>query len=253
LSILDRRDPSRPYLIAHRGNSARCPENTVEAFQQAVKDGADIIETDVRLSADGHFVLIHDATLDRTTDGTGRVAAHTLGELKNRRIRHTKENAGVLRIPTLDEMAAVVPAPFVLALELKAREFRSPDVCARLARELARSGASERALILSSHRRHLEAWRQVAPEDPVGLVSWLVPWPPGSVPLVGPLWPVLRLNPFYVRTAHGRGQLVCPLDPNPDGRLHRYLRAGCDAILSNDPGTTRAALDRSRPLYRRSR
>ena len=70
------------YVAAHRGASASHPENTMEAFRAAIEMGVDQIETDVRITADGELVLIHDATVDRTTNGTGKVAQMTLAELK---------------------------------------------------------------------------------------------------------------------------------------------------------------------------
>jgi glycerophosphoryl diester phosphodiesterase len=243
VSILDQREAGRPYLIAHRGNSVACPENSLQAFRRAVHDGADIIETDIRLSSDGQFVLIHDPTLERTTDGKGRVDALTLDQLKTCRLRNVNPAEGSPTVPTLDEMALAVPAPVVVALELKAREFRQTAVCQTLAETLARLELTARTLILSSHRRHLESWRRVSPEVPVGLVAWGSPWPPRGFDLLGPLWPVLALNPLYIKRAHRRGQLICPLDPRPDSRLSWYLRAGCDAILSDDPGRTRVVLD----------
>jgi glycerophosphoryl diester phosphodiesterase len=244
VSVLDQREAGRPYLIAHRGNSAACPENSLQAFQRAARDRADIIETDVRVSADGHFVLIHDPTLERTTDGTGRVDSLTLEQLKSCGLRNADPSEGSPTVPTLEEMALAVPAPMVFALELKARDFRRTEACQALAEALARLDLTGRTLILSSHRRHLEAWRRVSPDVPVGLVAWGSPLPPRGFDLLGPLWPALALNPRYITVAHRRGQLVCPLDPRPDRRLSWYLRAGCDAILSDDPGRTRAVLDR---------
>jgi glycerophosphoryl diester phosphodiesterase len=72
----------RPLLIAHRGASADAPENTIAAFELALDQGADAIEVDVHLSRDHHPVVIHDFTLERTTDGAGVVAGHTVRELK---------------------------------------------------------------------------------------------------------------------------------------------------------------------------
>ena len=69
-------------VAAHRGFSEKYPENTMEAFRAALEAGADEIETDVRVSADGELVLIHDETADRTTDGTGKICEMTLAELK---------------------------------------------------------------------------------------------------------------------------------------------------------------------------
>lgn len=71
----------RPLVFAHRGASAYAPENTFAAFDLAVEMGATAIETDVQATADGHLVLLHDSRLDRTTDGHGTPAEHTLAEL----------------------------------------------------------------------------------------------------------------------------------------------------------------------------
>lgn len=76
-------DRSKPYIMAHRGNRVLYPENTISAFQQAVSDGADIIETDVQVSSDGAFLCIHDPTLERTTDGVGYVSAQSFEQLRS--------------------------------------------------------------------------------------------------------------------------------------------------------------------------
>ena len=80
----------KPYVMAHRGNKVLFPENTISAFRQAVDDGADIIETDLHMTSDGHFVCIHDDKVDRTTDGSGFVAEMTLSELRTHNATHLK-------------------------------------------------------------------------------------------------------------------------------------------------------------------
>src|ERR1044071_7478772 len=75
-------DPALRPVFAHRGNSAHAPENTIEAFDQAVALGVDGLELDVRATRDGRIVVIHDPTVDRTTSGAGPVAAKTLTELE---------------------------------------------------------------------------------------------------------------------------------------------------------------------------
>jgi len=72
----------KPYIVAHRGASFYEPENTLRAFELGIKQGADFIECDVRLSADGHLVIMHDPTLGRTTNGRGKIAKTTLSELR---------------------------------------------------------------------------------------------------------------------------------------------------------------------------
>jgi glycerophosphoryl diester phosphodiesterase len=84
----------------------------------------------------------------------------------------------------------------------------------------------------------------VAPELPGGWITLTRVWPLAGVQVLGPLWPLVLVNPFYIWLAHRRGQLVCPLDPTPDARLGWYLRLGCDAILSDNPAATARALER---------
>ena len=96
--------PTRPLIIAHRGHSLEVPENTTEAYRRAIELGAEMIEADVNISRDGRLVMMHDATLDRTTDGHGPVSGATLNELAGLDAGgwFDKDFAG-LRIPTVEE------------------------------------------------------------------------------------------------------------------------------------------------------
>src|SRR4029077_6422632 len=95
-----------PLIIAHRGNSAHRPENTLAAFASALEVGADVIELDVQLTKDSRLAVIHDATLERTTTGKGRVRDHTLAEIRavsaGYASRFGDQYAGE-RVPTLAE------------------------------------------------------------------------------------------------------------------------------------------------------
>jgi glycerophosphoryl diester phosphodiesterase len=234
----------KPYLMAHRGNKVICPENTLASFRQALADGADIIETDLHLAADGAFMCIHDATVDRTTDGRGAVAEMTLSELKALSASYGRPEFEAERIPTLAELVALMPGDVALALELKTDRFLEVEVCRRLAAELDQSGLRERTVVLSFSLPRVQVVQSVAPGIPIGWITLSRAWPPREVQLLGPLWPLLLLNPLYVWTAHRHGQLVCPLDPTPDKRLRFYRWLGCDAVLSDDPGMTRRELQR---------
>lgn len=238
---------TRPYLMAHRGNSARCPENTLAAFRQALDDGADILETDLHLTSDGAFVCIHDATLDRTTNGTGRVADTSLAALQQLSASYGRAGFEAEHVPTLREVAALLPGDIALALELKTDRFLDVAVCQRLAAELAEAEIRARTVVLSFRLPRLLAMQRIAPDIPTGLITLgnLRPTPPTA--LLGPLWPLLLLNPGYVRAAHRRGKVVCPLDMRPEPRLGLYRRLSCDAIMSNDPGITARALGRRPP------
>jgi len=244
-SILAPTGKHKPYVMAHRGNRVLCPENTLAAFRQAIADGADAIETDLHLTADGVFVCIHDATVDRTTDGTGAVAEKSLTELRTLSAAYGRSEFEAERIPTLAELAALLPGDVALALELKTDRFLEPEVCRQLVSELAESAVRERTVVLSFSMPRLQALKAIAPDMPVGWITLSRPWPREEAQLLGPLWPLLLLNPLYVRAAHARGQLVCPLDPAPDKRLWLYRWLGCDAVLSDDPGVTRRFLRRA--------
>ena len=94
-------------VVAHRGNSAVAPQNTLAAFEAAWRAGADCVEMDVQLTADGRVVVIHDDTVDATTDGTGAVSSYTLAEIRSLDAGawFSPAYAGQ-RVPTFDEVVA---------------------------------------------------------------------------------------------------------------------------------------------------
>lgn len=154
-----------PHLIAHRGGAALAPENTLAALEPAASRwGADMIEIDVHASADGHCVVIHDATVDRTTNGTGAVAGMTLAELKRldagyRFLSLEGETAfrgrGVT-IPTIDEVLAALP-DMRFIVEVKAGAAQKP-----LFEAIRRAGAHERVLAAGERERNRELFAEYA-------------------------------------------------------------------------------------------
>src|SRR5574341_260597 len=234
----------KPYVMAHRGNRVACPENTLAAFRRALADGADILETDLHVTADGQFVCIHDGTLDRTTNGRGPVAERSLAELKGVCANYGRAEFEDERIPALSEVAPLLPSDVALALELKTDRFLEPEVCRRLVSELEAAGVRSRTVVLSFHLPRVQAVRAVAPDIPSGYITMSNPLPLVDAQLFGPFWPLLLLNPLYAFKIHARGGFACPLDPAPDSRLWLYRLLGCDAVLTDDPGATCRALGR---------
>ncbi len=228
----------KPYVMAHRGNRVLCPENTLASFRQALTDGADILETDLHLSADGVFICIHDGMVDRTTDGSGPVAEKTLAQIKQLSASYGRAGFEQERIPTLAEVAAILPPDVALALELKTDRFLEPEVCRQLADELAALGIRERSFVLSFSLARIQAVQAAAPNIPIGWITISGIRPIRPPQLLGPFWPLLLANPFYVLAAHAHGQVVCPLDPTPDRRLWWYRMLRCDAVLTDDPRST---------------
>jgi glycerophosphoryl diester phosphodiesterase len=138
-------DLGRRLIVAHRGNRVRAPENTVPSLRQAVELGADALEFDVRMSRDGVPVVIHDPTLDRTTDGTGPVSAHTVPELQaldaSARSPYRIQRVS---IPTLEE---VLDGFRETPLVIEVKEMEAAESTAKLVR---RFGLQERAVIGSA-------------------------------------------------------------------------------------------------------
>jgi glycerophosphoryl diester phosphodiesterase len=236
---------TKPYVMAHRGDSVYCPENTLAAFRKAIADGADILETDLHLSRDGEMMCIHDASVDRTTDGRGLVAEMSAGELRSL-------NAGVHfpafqeeRIPTLAELIAILPENVALALELKTDRFLEAGVCQHLVEILDQSGLRTRTVVISFNLARLKTLQKVAPDLPVGLITMNRLFTSLQTQFIGPFWIWLFINPFFVWQAHLFGQWVCPLDMQPLLRLRFYCWLGCDVILSNHPAEIMRALNRS--------
>ena len=237
-------DRQKPYVMAHRGNQVRFPENTLSAFKQAIDDGADLIETDLQVTSDGKIVCIHDSTVNRTTNGIGRVDSMPLSELRRLNAAVNMPGLPSEPIPTLNELASLLPGGIGLAVEFKSKAFFDSVHTRQLIDVLRASGVKERSVALSFQREHLDAVQRADPALPLGLITLSTPYPVGGVQMVGPFWPLLVANPVYVWWAHLRGQLVCPLDPKPEPRLWYYRFLGCDAVLSDDPGTTCRALGR---------
>jgi glycerophosphoryl diester phosphodiesterase len=156
----------RPRIIAHRGASGTCPENTLAAFRRATSLGADMIELDVQLTCDGHVVVIHDLLLDRTTDGTGLVAERTLDEI-------AALDAGSWfgpafageRVPTLG--AVLGTTPLAVNVELKAPV--APGLEARVLEVVGRSDALGRIVFSSFEVAALDRLRALAPSADLGV------------------------------------------------------------------------------------
>jgi glycerophosphoryl diester phosphodiesterase len=148
---------ARP-VIAHRGASGHAPENTLQAFELAMTEGADAFELDVRLSHDGAPVVMHDASLNRTTNRTGPVRSHALVDLQtaDAGFRFTTDGGRTfpfrgtgVRIPTLDEVLRTFPRIPMLI------EIKEPEVQAAVQEILVAEGATRRCVLASEHQEAL--------------------------------------------------------------------------------------------------
>jgi glycerophosphoryl diester phosphodiesterase len=159
-----------PLIIAHRGDSAHRPENTLSAFASALELGAELVEMDVQLSRDGAVVVIHDASVDRTTDGSGRVREMTLAEMRRLsagyplRFGHTYAGQ---RIPTLAEVLGLLRDRARAMIEIKSDSVTDDaegGIEAMTVAEVRRAGAEKDVAVISFDRRALLRCRALAPE-----------------------------------------------------------------------------------------
>jgi glycerophosphoryl diester phosphodiesterase len=155
----------RPLVFAHRGASNLAPQNTLPAFEAAIRSGADGVELDVQYSSDGRLVVIHDLTLEALTNGTGRVTAHTLRELRalDAGFRFGPEYAGT-RIPLLDEVLDLLRGKLLINAELKVPDTSSTGMGADVVAAVRARDMADQVVISSFNPFALRRAKQAGPE-----------------------------------------------------------------------------------------
>jgi glycerophosphoryl diester phosphodiesterase len=160
-----------PLVIAHRGDSAQRPENTLASFESALTVGADLVELDVQRTRDGRVVVLHDGTLERTTDGRGKVFEKTLAEVKavsagypdRFESRYASE-----RVPTLSEALGLLKGRTRVMIEIKKESVTAEDtedgIEALTVADVRRAGVAKDVVLISFERRALLRCRARAPE-----------------------------------------------------------------------------------------
>jgi len=235
---------ARPLNLAHRGASAYAPENTLAAFRLAAEMGADGIELDAKVSRDGAVVIMHDATVDRTTDGAGRVSELTLAELKrlDAGSKFGAQFAGE-RLPTLDEVFDAVGDKLIVNIELTNYDSRGDDLEFKVIELIARRGLADRVMVSSFNPLSLRKVKQAAPHIVCGLlyspdspIYMRQTWGAPLVPRLAARHPQYRMvDADLVRKYHARGQKVNVWTVNEEADLRRMIEAGVDAIMTDKP------------------
>lgn len=165
------RYPMQKFLkIAHRGYSARYPENTLLAFTKAIEAGADMIELDLHLSRDGELVVIHDNRINRTSDGRGKVADLTLADLRKYNYSNGMKNCGFVDIPTLAEVIELAGSRVLLNIEIKKHSKKKTGIEKNLVDLLRRGNFIDRVIVSSFDVEILAEMKQIAGEIRTGLI-----------------------------------------------------------------------------------
>ncbi|MBL8049815.1 MAG: hypothetical protein JNM46_01210 [Anaerolineales bacterium] len=243
-----------PIILAHRGDLAHAPENTIPSFSQAIQKGADGVELDAKLTADGHVIVIHDATVDRTTNGKGKVASFGLDEIR-------KLDAGTwfdskfsgTQVPLLEEVFETVGKDKLINIELT--NYSTPkDGLTRKVCELIKKHNNQEQIIFSSFfASNLKIAMQILPEVPRGLLAM-----PGLIGLWARSFGFMfgeyqALHPHIsnaskeqIQRAHRLKRRVHVWTANTPEEITRLRDWGVDGIFTDDPATAVQSLGRQR-------
>ena len=240
-----------PLVIAHRGASHRAPENTLEAFRLALEEGADGVELDAKLTADGAVIVLHDPTLGRTTDGRGRP-----GEINLEQIQRLDAGSwkGTMfrgaRVPTLQAVFAELGQRLLFNVELTNYQTPEDALVEHVVDVVKAMGMESRVLLSSFFRRNLAQARRRAPDIPLGHLVGptrlaAVDWWKGVDVATEAIHPFRSLaSRLLVRRWHAQGRRVIVYTVNEAADMRYLLDIGVDGMITDDPRLARATVGR---------
>jgi glycerophosphoryl diester phosphodiesterase len=241
----------RVIVLGHRGAMGHAPENTMASFRRALELGADAVELDVRLSRDGHVVVMHDASVDRTTNGSGRIAELDLEEIK------ALDAGGAFapdfrgeRIPTFAEVLAWAVDQTELVVEIKGDPEPDPGVLEKTIRLIGEHGMSGRTMVISFHHPTVRRCRDLDGDIATGILyggRLADPAAAAREAAADSVRPAARLvTPELARGLHAAGLAVSPWTVNETAGMGELISMGVDSIATNYPDRLRALVARAR-------
>jgi glycerophosphoryl diester phosphodiesterase len=235
------RGKSMTKIFAHRGSAGTHPENTMMAFYEAERAGADGIELDVQMTKDGALVVIHDETVDRTTDGTGWVKDLTYRDLQALNAAYKfADQYGTSRIPLLEEVLAWISAtPLLLNIELKNGLIAYERLEEKVIALVRHYRLSSRVILSSFNHNSMFRCRQIAPEIETALLYMEPLYQPLQYArFVGAsgLHPHYRtVSEAFVEKAHRHRIAVRPFTINKEDVMKQMFQYQVDAIMTDYP------------------
>ena len=237
----------RVAVMGHRGAPTLAPENTLASFARALQIGVDYVELDVHLSRDGALVVIHDHTLERTTDGAGPVGERSLEEIQ-------RLDAGAWfdpsfageRVPTLDQVLELVAGRCDVAVEIKNGPIFYPGIEEAVLRTLERRRALGRSIVISFDHPSVLRFKELAPQSRTGVLFVGRPVDPAQLAkearadTLMPLW--TDVTPELISSAHQAGLGVIPWTVDDPEAMRRVAGMGVDGIVTNCPDRLVAVL-----------
>lgn len=238
---------AKPLIIAHRGSSKEAPENTMAAFRLALEQGCDAIELDIHLSADRRVIVCHDATIDRTTDGTGAIVEMTAAQLQ-------QYDAGSWfgatfageRLPLLEEVLDLVPASIGINIEIKSHQH--PEVIGTVLALLESRNRLGSVFFSSFGHDCMVRLKQAAPSARVGLLydseaaECLSYFDRQQVEGYSLHPHKAYVDGSYIDAVKQQGLQIYPWTVDDPERMRELLRAGASGIITNRPKLMRELL-----------
>jgi glycerophosphoryl diester phosphodiesterase len=244
LPLLQRlqQERGRVWVVGHRGAMGYCPENTLASFERALELGADWIELDVHLSADGALIVIHDETLERTTDGHGQVREHTLAEL-----RQVDAGDGQ-RLMTLDEVLDWASRrSTVVDIEIKNAPIYYAGIENAVVAAVREARMVDQVIVISFDHAAAKRVKSLEPRLATGLLYACRPTDAGlglaraaGADALLPHWAYVTRED--VAAAHAAGLAVAPWASSDPEVLRHLIACGVDAIGTNHPDVLRDAI-----------
>lgn len=255
----------KPLVIAHRGGAGLWPENTLHAFEQALALGVDVIEMDIRSTKDNVLVVLHDKSVERTTDGQGRVGEMTLAELKKLDAAYRWSPDGGksfplrgkgITVPTLKEVLAALP---LMRFNIEPKQ-GAPELAVPLCQLIRESKMSDKVVVGAFGSNVLEEFRQACPEVATSasaseVSTFLALHKTGLAKSFSPAMKALQVPEYaagmhvlsrdFVAAAHERKLEVHAFTVNETEDMRRLLGIGLDGIMTDYPDRLLALLGRA--------
>jgi len=246
-------------VVAHRGGAALAPENTLGAFENALKIGVDMVECDVHLSKDGEVVVMHDPDISRTTNGTGQIGALTLAELKqlNAAAKFADPKWSPQAVPTLAQVLDLVKGKAGIQIEIKlaAGNKRYDGIEKKVIDLVNARGMTNDVIIISFDFPTIQDVKKIDSRIKTGALSrgdWVMAMSPEQIAVeimtttgADYFMPTAGvLNETMVRAIHGRGAKIGVWTVNAASDMQRLAGWGVDAITSDRPDELKRALGR---------
>ncbi len=248
---------SFPINIAHRGASHDAPENTLAAFHLAKLQKADALELDVRMTADSQLVVLHDAGIDRTTDGSGNVSEIQFQELRSYDAGSWfDERFSDEKVPLLEEVLALADSVTTIIIEIKSTE---EGIEQRVINIINTSGKKDRVILKSFYPDVIQRFAQLAPDIP-RIYVFAFHWPIlnftfGTVPRFENIFDTpaqflqihrLAVSRSFIRKAHLHGFSVIVWGVNSKDDMEAMIELGADGIETDRPWVLHKLIEREK-------